>query len=130
MSSNYEPLIPARLAFNERGIPVSTDFGDVYHPEGGALEQAERVFLAGNGLPERWRGRQAFTICETGFGLGHNFLALRQRWRSDPQRPARLHFISFEAHPFRRQDLAQLLLGGLAERSERRREGKEGVCEV
>ena len=40
---------------------------------GGALGQAEHVFLRGNGLPERWRGRDAFTVCETGFGLGLNF---------------------------------------------------------
>ncbi|MGB3290301.1 MAG: tRNA (5-methylaminomethyl-2-thiouridine)(34)-methyltransferase MnmD, partial [Burkholderiaceae bacterium] len=88
---------------------MSPDFGDIYHPEAGALEQAEGVFLHGNGLPERWRGKQVFTVCETGFGLGHNFLALWQSWRSDPRRPARLHFISFEAHPFSRPNMAQLL---------------------
>lgn len=109
MSSHYEPLVPARLAFDPRGIPMNPDFGDIYHPEAGALEQAEGVFLQGNGLPRRWRGKRAFTVCETGFGLGHNFLALWRSWRSDPQRSARLHFISFEAHPFSRQDLARLL---------------------
>ena len=53
---------------------------------GGALGQAEHVFLRGNGLPERWRGRDAFTVCETGFGLGLNFLALWRAWRDDPAR--------------------------------------------
>lgn len=108
MSSNYEPLIPAVPAFNERGVPVNTDFDDVYHPAWGALEQARRVFIHGANLIERWRGKDSFTVCETGFGLGHNFLALWQAWRDDPQRPARLHVVSFERHPFARHDLEAL----------------------
>jgi tRNA 5-methylaminomethyl-2-thiouridine biosynthesis bifunctional protein len=44
-------------------------------------------------------------VCETGFGLGHNFLALWQAWRADPHRPGRLHVVSFEAHPFHAADL-------------------------
>lgn len=115
MSSNYEPLIPAALAFNELGVPVSAGFGDVYHPAWGALEQARRVFLAGNRLPARWRGQDSFTVCETGFGLGHNFLALWQAWRDDPGRPARLHVISFELHPFTAGDLGALLKDRLPE---------------
>lgn len=115
MSDNYMPLVPATLAFNEHGTPVSRDFDDVYHPEWGALEQARRVFLPGNGLPARWQGKDSFTVCETGFGLGNNFLALWQAWRDDAQRPARLHVISFEAHPFSQQDLSLALAGRLQE---------------
>ncbi len=115
MSGNYEPLIPAVLALNERGVPVSTGFGDVYHPDWGALEQARRVFMTGNDLPARWRGKSRYTVCETGFGLGHNFLALWQAWRSDPWRPARLHVVSFELHPFSAHDLEALLLERLPE---------------
>lgn len=114
MSSSYQPLVPAALSFNDDGLPMSAAFGDVYHPAWGALEQATRVFLAGNGLPARWQGKDSFTVCETGFGLGHNFLALWQAWRSDPQRCARLHVVSFEAHPFTRQDLAELMSGRLS----------------
>lgn len=109
MSSNYQPLTPATVAFNEQGVPMHPRYGDVYHPPWGALEQAARVFLRGNGLPQRWQGRDTFTVCETGFGLGHNFLALWQSWRTDPQRCHHLHVVSFEAHPFNRGDLAQLL---------------------
>src|SRR5690606_38033431 len=115
MSSNYEPLIPAAVAFNERGIPMSTGFGDIYHPDSGVLAQARGVFMAGNQLPRRWQGRDSFTLCETGFGLGHNFLAAWQAWRSDPLRPARLHVLSFELHPFTAHDLGMLLLTRLPE---------------
>ncbi|SHH91666.1 FAD-dependent 5-carboxymethylaminomethyl-2-thiouridine(34) oxidoreductase MnmC [Pollutimonas bauzanensis] len=113
MSDNYERLIPATVAFDERGTPMSPAFGDVYHPAWGALEQARRVFLHGNSLPRRWQGKDSFTVCETGFGLGNNFLALWQAWRDDPQRCARLHVLSFEAHPFARQDLGRILAGSL-----------------
>jgi tRNA 5-methylaminomethyl-2-thiouridine biosynthesis bifunctional protein len=84
-------------------------YGDVYHSPSGALGQAEHVFLRGNGLPGRWRGRKGFTVCETGFGLGLNFLALWKAWRDDPQRSATLHVISMEAHPFTQEDLSALL---------------------
>ncbi|EWM50034.1 tRNA 5-methylaminomethyl-2-thiouridine biosynthesis bifunctional protein MnmC [Bordetella holmesii 35009] len=61
------------------------------------------MFLGGNDLPHRWRGRQGFTVCETGFGLGTNFLALWQAWREDPARCAHLHMVSIEGHPFTRE---------------------------
>jgi tRNA 5-methylaminomethyl-2-thiouridine biosynthesis bifunctional protein len=104
-----EPLVPARLAFAPDGTPYSEAFGDVYHSAGGGPGQAEHVFLRGNGLPERWRGRRAFTILETGFGFGLNFLSTWRTWRGDPARCERLHFVSIEKHPFQAQDLAVLL---------------------
>ena len=57
------------------------------------------MFLGGNGLPQRWAGRERFVVLETGFGLGNNFLATWAAWRDDPQRCARLHFVSIERHP-------------------------------
>ncbi|HEY9279916.1 MAG TPA: FAD-dependent 5-carboxymethylaminomethyl-2-thiouridine(34) oxidoreductase MnmC [Eoetvoesiella sp.] len=109
----FEPLIPARLEFRADGIPFSERYGDIYHAEMGALAQAEYVFMQGNQLPERWRGRDTFTICETGFGLGQNFLAAWHAWRSDPSRSRCLHMVSFEAHPFSRADMQRVLLGSL-----------------
>ncbi len=100
------PLVPAQVQAGPDGTPHAPAFGDRYHPPGGALAQARHVFLAGNGLPARWAGRTQFTILETGFGLGNNFLAAWAAWRDDPQRCERLHFISIEAHPLRRADLA------------------------
>lgn len=102
------PLEPARLDFTEDGTPCSTVFGDVYHSRDGGLEQARFVFIAGNDLPHRWHGRDTFTVVETGFGLGLNFLATWAAWRDDPQRCERLHFVSVERHPFTRSDLATL----------------------
>jgi tRNA 5-methylaminomethyl-2-thiouridine biosynthesis bifunctional protein len=98
------PLAPARLAFLEK-TPYSETFADVYHSAAGGPAQARHVFLDGNGLPQRWAGRERFVILETGFGLGLNFLATWQAWRRDPERCRRLHFVSIEKHPFSLQDL-------------------------
>jgi tRNA 5-methylaminomethyl-2-thiouridine biosynthesis bifunctional protein len=96
---------PAQLAFTPEGIPWSETYGDIYHAAAGAFAQTQHVFLAGNGLPERWREKESFVIVETGFGLGNNFLATWAAWRSDPARSKRLHFISVEKHPFKAVDL-------------------------
>ncbi|HYD96328.1 MAG TPA: bifunctional tRNA (5-methylaminomethyl-2-thiouridine)(34)-methyltransferase MnmD/FAD-dependent 5-carboxymethylaminomethyl-2-thiouridine(34) oxidoreductase MnmC [Noviherbaspirillum sp.] len=100
-------LVPATLSYSG-GVPYAEAFGDVYHSADGGLAQARHVFLGGNGLPARWRGRSHFTILETGFGLGLNFLATWQAWRADGDAPARLHYVAVEKHPFAAADLAQL----------------------
>lgn len=106
MSGLSTPIQPATLDFTAGGTPRSAAFGDTYHSIDGSLLQARQVFLAGNGLPQRWQGRDCFTILETGFGLGLNFLTAWQAWRDDPQRCARLHFVSVELHPFNSTDLS------------------------
>lgn len=106
-----EPVVPARIEFDAAGLPHAPDFGDVYHAQVGAFEQARHVFLAGNGLPGRWAGQRRFVIAETGFGLGNNFLATWAEWRDDPARCAQLVFVSVERHPPTRTDLARALRG-------------------
>ena len=103
-----QAIQPARIDFGREpgAVPRAPDFGDLYHPRIGALEQARHVFLQGNGLPGRWASRAHFVILETGFGLGNNFLATWQAWREDPARCERLHFVSVERHPPTRADLA------------------------
>ena len=98
-------LEPARLIFSDAGPPFSDAYGDVYYSAAGGHAQARHVFLGGNDLPARWQGRARFTILETGFGLGLNFLATWLAWQSDPQRCSQLHFVSVEKHPFLADDL-------------------------
>ncbi|TAM86785.1 MAG: FAD-dependent oxidoreductase [Candidimonas sp.] len=109
MGGPYRPLEAACAVADTGGAPRSPRYDDVYHSSSGAFGQAAHVFLGGNDLPTRWRGRNRYTVCETGFGLGCNFLALWRAWRCDPRRCARLHVISFELHPFSRSDLAAFL---------------------
>ena len=83
-----QPIEPARIEFGAApgDPPRSSVYGDLYHSRIGALAQARHVFLQGNGLPGRWAGRARFTVLETGFGLGNNFLATWDAWQSDPAR--------------------------------------------
>lgn len=102
-------LSPARIEFPADGPPRAPDFGDVYHARIGAMEQARQVFLAGNGLPDRWHGRDRFCILETGLGLAQNFLATWSAWRDDPRRCDRLIHVGIECHPPARDDLVRAL---------------------
>jgi len=102
------PIEPAVVDVDALGRAYSARFGDIYHPQVGALAQARHVFLGGNKLPQRWRGRDRWVVLETGFGLGNNFLATWLAWREDPARCRQLHFVSIEQHPLRREDLARV----------------------
>lgn len=110
------PLAPAQLALRDDGTPYSPLFDDVYHSAVGGIGQALHVFIGGNRLPDNWRARRVFSIVETGFGLGLNFVMTWSEWRRDPARCERLHFVSAEKHPFRRDDLRVLLATALGAR--------------
>ena len=102
-------LIPARFTPGPANTPYSLQFDDVYHTASGGLGQARHVFIAGNELAARWKGRRTFTVLETGFGLGLNFLATWHAWAADADRCQHLHFASVEKHPLTRHDLARVL---------------------
>lgn len=100
-----EPLTAAQLAYLADGTLYSPRYEDVYASAAGGLAETRHVFLAGNGLPQRWRGRRRFVIVETGFGAGLNFLATWAAWRESAPHGARLHYLSAEKHPFCARDL-------------------------
>ena len=81
------------------GSPRSEQFDDIYFAVENGLEETKHVFLAGNGLPDRWQGRPDFVIAETGFGTGLNFLAAWECFERTAQPHQKLQFISFEKYP-------------------------------
>ena len=87
------------------GSPYSPRFGDRYRSEFGGLTQAREVFLQGCRLPAAWAEQPQWTVLETGFGLGLNFLVTWAAWQADPQRPRLLHFVSTEAFPASAEDV-------------------------
>lgn len=99
------------------GIPVSTRFDDVYFSRDGGFAEAAHVFLDGAGLPDAWHGRHRFTIAETGFGTGLNFLAAWALWRRHRPAGGVLHYLAVEGYPIRRGSLASVLapFRGIAE---------------
>jgi len=79
------------------------------------LEQAKEVFLKGAGLcgeHPAWEGASHWSILETGFGLGINFLCTWHYWQSLPEqlRPSRLSYVSIEKHPVNAEDLVRSAL--------------------
>ncbi|ETA52394.1 tRNA (5-methylaminomethyl-2-thiouridine)(34)-methyltransferase MnmD [Ponticoccus alexandrii] len=77
-------------------IPVSTRFDDPYFSLEDGLSETRHVFLAGNGLPGRFR--DGFHVAELGFGTGLNLLTTLKAWR-DTGQSGRLRFTTFEAFP-------------------------------
>lgn len=78
------------------GTPVSARFGDPYFSLADGLAESRHVFLAGNGLPGRFR--DGFHVAELGFGTGLNLVAAVLAWRQAGI-PGRFRFTSFEAFP-------------------------------
>jgi len=91
-----------RIEWRDGDVPVSTRFDDPYFSLENGLEETRHVFLAGNGLPARFR--DGFHIAELGFGTGLNLLAALDLWRQNNQRGA-LHFTSFEAYPMQADEM-------------------------
>ncbi|MDC7830609.1 MULTISPECIES: bifunctional tRNA (5-methylaminomethyl-2-thiouridine)(34)-methyltransferase MnmD/FAD-dependent 5-carboxymethylaminomethyl-2-thiouridine(34) oxidoreductase MnmC [Pseudomonas] len=102
----------AQLDWDASGQPLSRTYGDVYFSRASGLEETRYVFLQQNRLAERFAAlapREVFTIGETGFGTGLNFLCAWQLFATLAPREARLHFVSVERFPLTAADLAQAL---------------------
>ena len=99
--------MPAAPSFRD-GAVFSESYGDTYWSLDGGLDETRQVFLAGNDLPARWQARGCFAIIETGFGAGLNFLSAWKLFRETAAAGARLHYLSVDKHPFRREDLQRL----------------------
>jgi tRNA 5-methylaminomethyl-2-thiouridine biosynthesis bifunctional protein len=89
--------------------PFSAEFNDVYFYRQNGLAETKLVFLEANNLPWAWVGQPQFTIAETGFGTGLNFLATWQLFEQTARNGERLDFISFEKFPMHKGDLAKAL---------------------
>lgn len=91
------------IDWRDDAVPVSRRFDDPYFSLAGGLDETRHVFLAGNGLPGRFR--DGFHIAELGFGTGLNLLATLLAHTG----PGHLHYTSFEAFPMTAPDIARAL---------------------
>ncbi len=97
------------LKFDEHGSAYSNNFEDIYFQPGIGLDEKRHVFLKGNHLPQNWHDKELFTIAETGFGTGLNFLATLKLWNQNREPNQQLHFISCELMPLNLTQLCQAL---------------------
>jgi len=82
-----------------KGAPRSKEFDDVYFSAADGLAETRYVFLEKNNLPTAFGGHERFTIFETGFGTGLNFLAAWKLFEERAEEGLTLHFISVEKYP-------------------------------
>lgn len=87
--------------------PYSLDFNDVYFNTEDGLAETEHVFIAHNQLKQRFSNPNlnSFTMIETGFGTGLNFLAVCVLWLQLAPKNATLHYIGIEKTPLSPTDL-------------------------
>ncbi|MBJ7549283.1 bifunctional tRNA (5-methylaminomethyl-2-thiouridine)(34)-methyltransferase MnmD/FAD-dependent 5-carboxymethylaminomethyl-2-thiouridine(34) oxidoreductase MnmC [Marinomonas ostreistagni] len=111
MLTSYK-LEPPALNFGEDGVPRSSAFDDVYFDKDAGLDETRYVFLEHNLLSERFSSlspHQRFTIAETGFGTGLNFLCAWQLFLEQSPNDSWLHFVSVEKYPLSKDKLEQSL---------------------
>jgi tRNA 5-methylaminomethyl-2-thiouridine biosynthesis bifunctional protein len=89
----------------------SMQYDDVYFSAQDGLAETRHVFLDGNDLPRAWQGRDHFTIAETGFGTGLNFLAAWKLFEETRKEGQTLTYVSFEKHPLARETIDEALKG-------------------
>lgn len=105
------PRLPPQpeLDWSDESAPRSAAFDDVYFSKRGGLAESEAVFLAGCGLPEGWKNRDRFALCELGFGTGLNVLAAWRAWKQVRLPHAQLHISTLEAYPLAKDDASRAL---------------------
>ena len=89
--------------------PRSAMFDDVYFSAHDGAAETEHVFLNGNNLPAAWQGQRRFTIGETGFGTGLNFLLAWELFERTAEAGAFLDFVSVEKYPLSAPEIRKAL---------------------
>ena len=95
--------------------PFSEDFGDIYFNPQAGIAESLAVFIEPTLLAKRWQqdSRLEFSIIETGFGAGVNFLLAAATFAQHAQAPTWLNYTAIEAFPLQHADLVRIhqLLG-------------------
>lgn len=100
------------IVWHNSTTPLSVHFNDVYFNSDGAIAETYYVFVEANKLNQRFLAHteSVFTIGETGFGSGLNFLIIWQQFlafrRLYPEYPLKkLQFFSIEKYPLLKTEL-------------------------
>ncbi len=111
----------ASIDWQDDGAPLSSNFDDIYYDRRQGRAESEYTFIEGNRLAQRLADstQPLFTVGETGFGTGLNFLLTWDTWRRAPDQKPRLHYLSIERFPMTKDNLRRALdawpeLSGLA----------------
>ena len=95
----------ANLEWTATGAPRSGEYKDIYRTAADPLGESRHAFLQANRIAERLAGHDGdFVVAEAGFGGALNFLLTVNAWLAAGC-PRRLHYLGFERHPLRLDDL-------------------------
>lgn len=138
-SNTASNINQANISWDEAGQPKSQEFDDFYFNTDSGIDESRYVFIQPSQLQTRWQqrledlkdeenleGQGSFTLVETGFGTGLNFLLTWLEWQQfcvdntcdsqtqsgDSQNqiiPQHLHYISIEKTPLDKQQIAKAL---------------------
>ncbi|MBX2852558.1 MAG: bifunctional tRNA (5-methylaminomethyl-2-thiouridine)(34)-methyltransferase MnmD/FAD-dependent 5-carboxymethylaminomethyl-2-thiouridine(34) oxidoreductase MnmC [Phycisphaeraceae bacterium] len=98
--------------FDDAGRLIAPKYDDVYFSAEDGLAETRHVFLEGNRLAKRFaemNSGECFTIGETGFGTGLNFLAAWRLFDKHARADTRLEFVSVEGFPLGRETMKHAL---------------------
>lgn len=119
-SNTAANLNRADIFWDEAGQPKSQEFDDVYFNTDSGIDESRYVFIQPSQLQARWQQHKgSFTLLETGFGTGLNFLLTWLEWQQfrannnhdTKAQPSlqHLHYISIEKTPLDKQQIAKAL---------------------
>jgi len=108
------------LIFQKDGTPYCQRFDDIYFDSASGYQQSETVFIKANDITKQLIAcnNDTFTIAETGFGTGLNFLLTLKAYflaqqllykKNTTKKLCKLHFISLEKYPLTKSELSQSL---------------------
>ena len=104
----------SKLSYQEDGSPYCQRFDEVYFDRESGCQQSDFIFIQKSHIKLRLQAAEkTFTVAETGFGTGLNFLLTLQAYQkaqlasTTPLAP--LHFISVEKYPLSKEQLVQSL---------------------
>jgi len=109
--------------FNKNGAPYNTQFDDIYFDINTGPAQSKNIYIEGNNIAKKLLcSKTPFTIAETGFGSGLNFLLTLQAYQEieaqlllqpknseESPKLANLTFISVEKYPLTLEELKSAL---------------------
>lgn len=117
------PLQQAKINWDKQGQPISEDFDDVYFNTDSGIDESRYVFINPSKFQQRWPNHSgSFTLVETGFGTGLNFILTWLEWiefqkdhkpdqglEENQQVSNHLHYISIEKFPLDKEQLKRAL---------------------
>jgi tRNA 5-methylaminomethyl-2-thiouridine biosynthesis bifunctional protein len=113
LKKNKHSVLEASVKWTENSQSYTFLSENIYLSDQLGIDSRRRVFFDGNDFAKRWGAEKnlSFTIGETGFGAGLNFLITAEAWLKyrGLEGTGILNFVSAENSPLPKKDLIRIL---------------------